>query len=223
MVKQRGIQFFNNIQDEYPYREELSSKFKKGDSTFENPFFAGTYNGQDQDTVENMPLDTAYSGILWTSAYSTNDIGRPDKGTEFLPRLLYWNKYSSNAGINQTQKYAVAQTWASDTQLIIASINYSSALSTVYPQATRLRTLSINLNTTDIVNLDFRKLVYIDGVYWRINKVLDYKPNNNESTKVELIEWFQLGTFAATAPAFGSSDFNWNPDGSTDVDLNWSL
>ena len=25
--------------------------------------------------------------------------------------------------------------------------------------------------------LDFRKLVYVDGVYYRINKVIDYKPN----------------------------------------------
>ena len=66
----------------------------------------------------------------------------------------------------------------------------------------RLRTVSIDLTITDIVNLDFKRLVYIDGVYWRINKIIDYKPNNNESTKVELIEWFQISEFAATAPMF---------------------
>ena len=276
MVKQRGIQFFDNIQDEFPYREELSSKFNKGDSTFENPFFAGTYNGQDQDTVLNAPVDTAYSGILWTSTYSTNDIGRPDKGTEFLPRLLYWNKYSP-ATSSLNEKRAVVQTWAFNTNFINANASVSNVLSNIYPQATmvnrdsilspnlaygntwvsnyddatgvygnleiskglfdtyykkmieglkinpRLRTLYITLNTTDIVNLDFRKLVYIDGVYWRINKVSDYKPSNNESTKVELIEWFQLGTFAATSPSFGSSDLDWNPNGEVVVDLNWSL
>ena len=53
----------------------------------------------------------------------------------------------------------------------------------------RLRTAYIDLKTTDIVNLDFRKLVYIDGVYWRINKVVDYQPNKNQPTKVELVEW----------------------------------
>tara|TARA_R110000796_G_scaffold128181_1_gene243653 strand:- start:193 stop:495 length:303 start_codon:yes stop_codon:yes gene_type:complete len=69
----------------------------------------------------------------------------------------------------------------------------------------RLRTVSLDLKVTDIINLDFRKLVYIDGVYWRINRVVDYMPNNNSTTKVELIEWFQIGIFAATAPALGSS------------------
>ena len=69
----------------------------------------------------------------------------------------------------------------------------------------RLRTVYIDLKAIDIINLDFRKLVYIDGIYWRINKVVDYQPNKNQSTKVELIEWVQLGTFAATASAFGGN------------------
>ena len=70
----------------------------------------------------------------------------------------------------------------------------------------RLRTVYIDLKTTDIINLDFRKLVYIDGVYWRINKVVDYQPNKNQPTKVELVEWLQLGAFAATAPSFGGNE-----------------
>jgi len=70
----------------------------------------------------------------------------------------------------------------------------------------RLRTVYIDLKTTDIINLDFRKLVYIDGVYWRINKVVDYQPNKNQPTKVELVEWLQLGAFASTAPSFGGNE-----------------
>lgn len=265
---------FDDIKDEYPYRETLPNTFKKGDSTFENPFFAGTFNAKDQDTVMNNPLDTAYSACLWTENVNQNSLGRPNKGNEFLPRLLYWNKYSSTAGLNQTSKFAMAQTWTSDTEFIIASINYP-ALSNIYPQATmlnrdsttspnlaygnawvrdyddttteytsyqtgkglydtyyrnmieglkrspRLRTVSLSLNITDIVNLDFTKLVYIDGVYWRISKIIDYKPNKNESTKVELIEWFQVGVFAATAPSFGQGgDSGWSEDGSSTDDSN---
>ena len=76
----------------------------------------------------------------------------------------------------------------------------------------RLRTVSINLDTSDIIKLDFRKLVYIDGVYWRINRIIDYKPNQNESTKGELVEWSQTGILAPTAPSFGSSGtaVGWN-------------
>ena len=39
----------------------------------------------------------------------------------------------------------------------------------------------------------------------KLNKINDYMPNNNKPTKVELIEWFEVGTFASQAPAFGSS------------------
>ena len=88
----------------------------------------------------------------------------------------------------------------------------------------RLRTVYIDLKVTDIVNLDFSKLVYIDGVYWRLSRVVDYQPNKNKSTKVELIEWLQLGTFAASAPAFDGWTnpwAGWNPyDGSMPDDSN---
>ena len=30
-------------------------------------------------------------------------------------------------------------------------------------------------------------------------------PNNNKSTKVELIEWFPIGVFASSTPMIGSS------------------
>jgi len=260
-VKRRSEVFFLDIQDEYPYREILPDTFKKGDSTFENPFFAGTFNGKDIDTTEGIQLDTAFSAILWDDVYDTTDLSRPDKGYDFLPRLLYWNKYSPSNVTAFSQKQASIQTWASVIDTIKAGsfVSPSPFLSDIYPQATmlnrdsttspnlaygnawvrdyddatgvytayqegkglydtyyhnmiemlkrspRLRTVSVSLNITDIVNLDFTKLVYIDGVYWRINKIIDYKPNQNTSTKVELIEWFQIGVFTATEPSFGSS------------------
>ena len=99
MVKLRGKRFFDDIEDEYPYREELPDTFEKGNSTFENPFFAGTYNAKDMDTTGTPNIDTAYSACLWTGVVSSNDEGRPNKGFEFLPRLLYWNKYSPASSV----------------------------------------------------------------------------------------------------------------------------
>jgi len=272
-VKVRGETYFDDVEDEYPYRETLPDTFEKGDSTFENPFFAGTYNAKDNDTTGIPNVDTAYSACLWTGNHSPNDSGRTNKGYDFLPRLLYWNKYSPVNGSGT--KIAKVQTWSSTTNWITAdaSANPIYHLSTIYPQATsinrdsitspilsygnvwvrdyddstgvytayqtgkglydtyyrnmvemlkrspRLRTVSLDLKVSDIINLDFRKLVYIDGVYWRINRVVDYMPNNNSTTKVELIEWFQIGVFAATAPSFGSSGDNsrWGVGGSYNV------
>ncbi len=273
-VQYRGVEYFKDVMDEYPYQEELSNNFEKGLVTFENPFFAGTYNGKDQDTF-SYPIynDTAFSACLWEEREDnavTWDYqkSRPEKGFDFSPRLLYWNKYSPTTGDSdlETPKRASIQTWGGTQQFVLANADssiYTSAppepwiISNVYPQATsinrddstspilsygnvfvrdyddaantytsytggkglyeayykkmfemfkqspRVRTVSVDLKTSDIVNLDFRKLIYIDGFYWRLNKIVDFMPNKNESTKVELIEWFALGVFAASAPSFG--------------------
>ena len=56
----------------------------------------------------------------------------------------------------------------------------------------RIRKVSVNLKIKDILNLDMRKLVYLDGSWWRINKVVDFSPAKDETTQVELIQWFEV-------------------------------
>ena len=53
----------------------------------------------------------------------------------------------------------------------------------------RIKIVYLNLNASDLVSLDLRRLVYVEGYYYRINRIVDYKPNSNETTKVELIYW----------------------------------
>jgi len=266
-VEARGEQWFGGIKDEHPYRETLPSTFEKGESKYENPFFAGTYNDQDQDSSQGNYSILPYSACLWQEVAFNWETDRPDKGYEFLPRLLYWNKYSptgvpSPASSFGMQKFATVQTWASYIRYLIPNQDFTvsgAVISNIYPQATsynkddisspilsygnvnirdyddatavyasqkagkglfetyyknmfemlkskpRLRTVYVDLKVKDIILLDFTKLIYIDGVYWRINKVVDYQPNKNQSTKVELIEWVSLGVFAATEPSFGGN------------------
>ena len=280
-VERRGEDWFDGIKDEYPYQETLPKTFEKGESKYENPFFAGTYNAKDQDTTGGI-LDTAFSACLWEEITDSTYSYRPPKGYEFLPRLLYWNKYSPpTVATGFDIKLAKVQTWANTFGFLLADAANTSVTSNIYPQATsinrddssspilsygnvnvrdyddatgvytsyeagkglfetyyksmfdmfkakpRLRTVYIDLKTTDIINLDFRKLVYIDGVYWRINKVVDYQPNKNQPTKVELVEWLQLGAFAATAPSFGGNDntggLGWQDGGVDDNNDNIGL
>ena len=266
VVKYRGENLFDGIQDEYPYKETLPDTFDKGDTTFENPFFAGTYNAKDNATTGIPSVNTAYSACLWTENVNPNASGRPPKGYDFLPRLLYWNKYSpAGQASGVTDKFAVVQTWASVTKIITADSTTSPAgyLSVIYPQATminrdsntspvlsygnvfvnnyddatglygveetgiglyekyyrnsiemlksnpRIRSAYVNLKISDIINLDFTKLIYIDGVYWRIGRVLDYMPNNNESTKVELLEWLTSLVYPYNTPRFKGRPRNW--------------
>ena len=57
----------------------------------------------------------------------------------------------------------------------------------------RVKTIFLKLKHNDILNFDFRKIIYIEGVYYRVNKIVDYKPHTNESTRVELVEHYDLG------------------------------
>jgi hypothetical protein len=57
--------------------------------------------------------------------------------------------------------------------------------------------------------------VHIDGVYYRLNKIIDFMPNNNKTTKVELIEFPLLGDFASSIPRLNENDGNWGNSEST--------
>jgi hypothetical protein len=48
------------------------------------------------------------------------------------------------------------------------------------------------LNEIDIFNLDFSRLIYVDGALWRLNKVEDYNPMVSDVTKVELLKVIEL-------------------------------
>ena len=47
---------------------------------------------------------------------------------------------------------------------------------------------NIYLTPEDIFKLDFRNTFYINGIYYRLNKISDYNPLNNETTKCEFIK-----------------------------------
>ena len=53
----------------------------------------------------------------------------------------------------------------------------------------RVRTIFINLKLEDILALNFRKLLYLDGAYWRLLKVKDYAPAQNLPTQIEIVQW----------------------------------
>lgn len=58
-----------------------------------------------------------------------------------------------------------------------------------YKANPRIRTAYFKLTMSDMILIDLRRLVYVDGSYWRVNKIIDYSPAKNELTKVELVQW----------------------------------
>jgi hypothetical protein len=52
----------------------------------------------------------------------------------------------------------------------------------------KLLTATAKLNYSDIYNLDFSKLKWIDGSLFRLNKIIDFDVTNESTCKVELLK-----------------------------------
>jgi hypothetical protein len=55
----------------------------------------------------------------------------------------------------------------------------------------RIVKCSMRWNEADIYSLDFRYLLNLDGVLYRLQKIQDYNPTNDNSTKTELLKYIQ--------------------------------
>lgn len=68
---------------------------------------------------------------------------------------------------------------------------YSDYMAEITDKDSKLLTCQVLLDSLDILQLNFSKMVWIDGVLFRINKVLNYNPMNYTTTKVELLKVIQ--------------------------------
>lgn len=72
------------------------------------------------------------------------------------------------------------------------NVYWSSYMAEITDKASRLMTASIKLNTADIFDLDFSKLKFVDGSYWRLNKIEDWNASDPDVCKVELLKVINL-------------------------------
>ena len=69
---------------------------------------------------------------------------------------------------------------------------WSEYIAEITDKDSKLLTAQIKLNDVDIYNLDFGKLLYIDGSLWRLNRILDYNPIAMQTTKCEFLKVIEL-------------------------------
>lgn len=65
---------------------------------------------------------------------------------------------------------------------------WSEYIAEITDKNSKLLTCNIRLNDVDIYNLDFAKPIWIDGSLWRLNKVIDYNPMVDDTTKCEFLK-----------------------------------
>ena len=90
-------------------------------------------------------------------------------------------------------KYLDAQNSGNTSTLTGLFKSFYSKMVNQLKQKPRIKSIYINLNQNDIALFDFQRLVFLDGIYYRVNKIVDFKPHLKQSTKVELVEYFDLG------------------------------
>jgi hypothetical protein len=112
-----------------------------------------------------------------------DDPTSPTKDLSFgAPQQLFFNLTNGNLSNNLFNNY------------------YSSYLAEITDKDSRLLTAYFDLNDLDIFNLDFSKFIYIDGGLYRINKIIEYAPENNDLTKVDLLRVIQKEYIDAPLP-----------------------
>lgn len=88
-------------------------------------------------------------------------------------------------------------------EIYFSSTNYPSAnlfnrywsdyIAEIADKDSKVLKCYVYLTPLDIINLDFAKPIFIDGILFRLNKVEDYDYTNNELVKVELIKYLGNG------------------------------
>jgi hypothetical protein len=90
------------------------------------------------------------------------------------PKQLYFTLLSGNLTNNLFNTY------------------YSPYLAEITDKDSKLLTGSFKLTVQDIYDLDFKRLIYIDGALFRLMKVIDFNTNGDELTKCELLKVINL-------------------------------
>lgn len=116
-----------------------------------------------------------------------NDPYNPTLDLSFgIPYQVYW---STNSETSQIWKYTNAN---------LFNMYWRDYINELTNKDAKKITLFLNLTPVDVMNLDFRQLIQINGVVFRIHTIHDYDANSRESTKVDLVKVLNLAQFTPT-------------------------
>lgn len=72
------------------------------------------------------------------------------------------------------------------------NVYWSPYMAEITDKDSKLLTCYMKLTDSDIFNLNFGTIIYVDGSYWRLNKIEDYNANSDDVCKVELLKIINL-------------------------------
>ena len=134
----------------------------------------GSWNHRNGSNVDTLRSTYPYIGHLDSLDAPTFDLNFG------VPQILYYTA----ASYTNNNLYSYHETFIKE----IAS-RYG-----------KLVTLSVMLNSSIINQLNFKKLILIDGVVYRLQKISDFDPGKEQSTQIELIRILQGDSDATPEP-----------------------
>jgi hypothetical protein len=139
-----------------------------------------------------FPSDTefVFEGTEYTSYPYAGNLDNPYNPTKDLcfgiPRELYYQSDETSGAIYRyTNNNLFNRFWLDYVKL------YTDK------DAKKVK-LFVQLSAVDILNLDFRKPIYINGTLFYLLSVNDYDANSDESTSIELLKVLDLAPFEPT-------------------------
>lgn len=72
------------------------------------------------------------------------------------------------------------------------NVYWSPYMAEITDKDSKLMTAYFKLNTKDIYDLDFSKLIHVDGSYWRLNKIEDWNASDPDVCKGELLKLINM-------------------------------
>lgn len=122
------------------------------------------YNILDGATVLGSNSYYGYAGHLDDPDAPTNDLNFG------VPEELFFSLVTGTLNVNQFNVY------------------YSSYMAEITNKDSKLLVCNLFLNEMDIDSLDMSKFVYIDGVLYRVNKIIDYNTTKRAECQAELLK-----------------------------------
>lgn len=137
-----------------------------------------------------------YGGLESCSAYNIKFSGGNDSQTSY-PYAGHFDDINDpendlNWGITRKLYYG----WSVSTDNNLYNNYWRDYIDEITDRDSKLLTGFFNLNYKDIHDLDFRDRIFVDGTYYRINRILDYDPVLEGLTEVELFKLKDITAFA---------------------------
>lgn len=118
---------------------------------------------------------TLWTGTDYLYAGHYDDPDAPANDIQFgIPRELYFTLVSGSVNVTQFNVY------------------WSPYMAEITDKDSKLMIAHCKLDVSDIYNLDFSKLVYVDGAYWRISRIIDWDAANPNVCVIELLKVINL-------------------------------